>query len=656
MKMRGKDSKQIRDSGLKAGDWRLETENWKLAFCVWRQEFAVRKLEFAIWSLKKGIILSIVLFLLLGISPSCFAQNISFKATVDKTEVSLDDQITLTISVSGDVKSIPQPQLPSLNDFTVYSAGRSQNFSYVNGRMSASVSFNYILAPRKAGKFTIGPAKIELEGKTYQTTPIDITIVSGTKTQPPPTTPGRERAEEKSRLSGKDLFIETVVDKKKAYVNEQITLTLRFYQGVRLFNNPEYTPPSLVGFWSEDLPPKKQNYQVINGRQYYVQELKTALFPTSTGKLTIGPAELKCTVEDVDRLGRDPFAMFDRDLFSLFRQGKPVVLKSGPIEIEVLPLPEMAKPANFSGTVGNYKLDVHIDKTEVEVGQPVTLKTKISGAGNIKSVGKPFIAELPDFRTYSSGSSENVSKENYQVQGLKTYEDVLIPKKTGKYTIPPIELSFFNPKTKSYQTLKNEPILLTVLPSSSASPTEIAQLSKQEIGRAVKDIRYIKLSSGKLEDQGDHLYKNPLFLIAQLIPLLAFAISWRYQKERVKLNSDVGYARQRRAHKSAKKRLEHARKLISAEKSKEFYCEVARALLQYVGDKLNLPAYGLTNDQIESKLSEKGFRKENIDELMKLLGSCDFARFAPGSSTLEETKSFLSRAEDTIVGIEENEK
>ena len=655
MKIRGKDSWQIRHLGLGARDWGLGTGDWKLETGVWRQESAVRKLEFAIWSLKKGIILSIVLFLLSFLGQLCLAQNISFKAIVDKTEVGLDDQITLTISVSGDVKSIPQPQLPSLNDFTVYSAGRSQSFNYVNGRMSASVSFNYILTPRKAGKLTIGPAKIELDGKTYQTTPIDITIVSGTKTQPP-TTPGRERTEEKSRLSGKDLFIETVADKRKAYVNEQITLTLRFYQGVRLFNNPEYTPPSLVGFWSEDLPPRKQYYQVINGRQYYVQELKTALFPTSAGKLTIGAAELKCTVEDVDRSSRDPFAMFDRDLFSLFRQGKPVVLKSSPIEIEVLPLPEMAKPTNFSGTVGNYKLDVKVDKTEVEMGQPVTLKTKISGAGNIKSVGKPFIAELPDFRTYSSGSSENVSKENYQVQGQKTYEEVLIPKKTGKYTIPPIELPFFNPKTKSYETLKSEPILLTVLPPSQASSAEIAQLSKQEIGRAVKDIRYIKLSSGKLEDQGDHLYKNPLFLIIQLIPLLAFAISWRYQKERVKLNSDVGYARQRRAHKSAKKRLEHARKLIFVEKSKEFYCEVAGALLQYVGDKLNLPAYGLTKDQIESKLSEKGFRKENINNLMKLLGSCDFARFAPGSSTLEEMKSFLTQAEDTIVGMEENEK
>jgi hypothetical protein len=391
----------------------------------------------------------------------------------------------------------------------------------------------------------------------------------------------------------------------------------------------------------------------VEGRQYYVQELKTALFPTSTGKLTIGPAELRCTVEDLDRhLNRDPFAMFDRDLLSLFRQGKPQVLKSSPIEIEVSPLPEIDKPEEFSGTVGAYRLKVSLDETQVEVGQPVTLTARVSGAGNIKSVGKPKIPELLDFRTYSSGSSENVSKKNYRVQGVKTYQEVLIPKTAGKYTIPPIEFSFFDPKAKSYQTLKSNPILLTVTPSSEASPSDIAQLSKQEIGRAVKDIRYIKLSGGAFEDQGDRLYRKPVFLLLQLIPLLAFALSWRYQSVREKLNSDVGYARQRRARRVAQRRLKVARKLISAQTSKEFYCEIARALLQYVGDKLNVPAYGLTKDDIVEKLSARGLEREKIENLVGFLDSCDFARFAPGSSTEEEMQKFLRQAEKAIADLE----
>ncbi len=599
-----------------------------------------------------GLIVGLLLFL--SFVPIARAQDINFEASVDRTEVSTDEQITLTVSVSGNVKSIPEPELPPLNDFSVYSAGRSHNFSYTNGQLSSSVTFNYILAPRKAGKFTIGPAKITVDDKTFETTPIEITVTAGGETEEtPPTTGEQKKTQKPPQLAGKDLFIRTSVDKKRVYVNDQITLTFQFYQGVRLFNNPEYTPPSLTGFWSEDLPPKRQFYRTVDGRQYFVQELKMALFPTSTGKLTIGSAELKCTVEDLDRfLHRDPFAMFDRDLLSLFRQGKPQILKSQPIEVEVLPLPEIDKPADFSGTVGNFKLKVSLDKSEVEVGQPITLKARISGVGNIKSVSEPVIAELPDFRTYSSGSSENVSKDNYTVQGVKTYEEVLIPKKAGKYTLPPVKFSFFDPQAKSYRRLESQPFLLTVTPSAEAYPAEIAQLSKQEIGTAAKDIRYIKVYSGNFDDQGKHLYSKPAFLILQLIPLLAFALSWRYQSVREKLDSDVGYARERRARRFAQKRLRLARKLISAQNSKEFYCEISRAMLQYVGDKLNLSAHGLTKDSIVDNLMQKGFAKEKIDDLVGLLDSCDFARFAPGSSDEEEMRRFLDRAEKAIVDLE----
>jgi hypothetical protein len=599
------------------------------------------------------IILAISFFLLVLSNQPSFSQNVSFTAVVDKTEVGMDDQITLTISVSGNVKSIPEPRLPSLQGFTVYSAGRSQNFAYSGGKITSSVTFNYILAPRKAGKFTIGSAQIVLDGKTYQTNPINITVSAEEKPEAK-TAPSQKESVSKKELQGKDLFIETSVDKKKAYVNEQITLTFRFYQGVRLFNNPEYVPPSLTGFWAEDLPPRKQYYKVVNGRQYFVQELKTALFPTAAGEHTIGSAELKCTVEDLDQFFRkDPFRMFDQDLRSLFKQGKPQVLRSKPIQIEVLPLPEMGKPENFGGTVGNFKLKVSTDKKEVQVGEPVTLKMKISGEGNVKSVEKPDLPELNDFRIYDSGSSEDISKDNYLVQGVKTYEMVLIPKKTGKYNLPPLEFSFFDSKSKSYKTLRSEPILITALPGAQASPGEMVELSKQEIGYAVKDIRYIKLSTSQLKNQGNDLYKNPLFLFFQLIPLLAFVIVWRYQRHQEKLNSDTGYARMRRAHKLARKRLGQAQQLISKDKCKEFYAEVAKSMTGYVGDKLNLPAHGLTKDRIELELSERRIKKERVDNLLKLLDSCDYARFAPGSSEVAEMKKFLSLVEKAIVDLEE---
>ncbi len=600
-----------------------------------------------------SVILAISFISLLPFSQPSFSQDVSFSALVDRTEVGLDDQITLTISVSGQVKSIPQPELPSMDGFTVHSAGRSQNFTYAGGKIASSVTFNYILVPRKAGKFTIGSAQIVLDGNTYKTDPINVMVSAGEEPESA-LTPSEKKSVQKKAMEGKDLFIETAVDKKKAYVNEQITLTFRFYQGVRLFNNPEYVPPSLTGFWTEDLPPRKQYYKVVNGRQYFVQELKTALFPTAAGKHTIGEAELRCTVEDLDQFfKKDPFRMLDRDLMSLFRQGKPQVLKSKAIQIEVLPLPEMGKPENFAGTVGSFSMKAGVDRKEVEVGEPITLKMQISGTGNVKSVGKPEVPELKDFRIYDSGSSENISKKDYLVQGVKSYEMVLIPKKAGNYNFPSLEFSFFEPKTKTYKVLRSNPILISALPGAQVSPTQMAELSKQEIGYAVKDIRYIKLSASQLKNQGGHLYKNPLFLFFQLIPLLVLVVAWRYQRHQNKLNSDVAYARTRRAGKLARKRLKDAGRLISAEKSKEFYSEVARAMIGYVGDKLNLPAYGLTKDRIELELSCGGVEKEKIDNLLRLLDSCDYARFAPGSSEVAEMKRFLNSVEKAIVDLED---
>ena len=225
--------------------------------------------QMAVGSSQRGVVLAAGFFFFLLFFQLSSAQNISFNASVDRTEVSVGEQITLTVSVSGDVKSIPQPDLPVLDEFSVYSA----------------VTFNYVLVPRKAGKLTIGPASIKLDGKIHQTSPIQI-AVAGEGEAPSSAAPSEEeKTATKPQLSGKDIFMETVVDKRKAYVNEQIVLTLRFYQGIRLFDNPGYTPPSLTGFWAEELPPKKQYHKVVNGKQYLVQEIKTALLQTnSSGK------------------------------------------------------------------------------------------------------------------------------------------------------------------------------------------------------------------------------------------------------------------------------------------------------------------------------------------------------------------------------------
>jgi hypothetical protein len=317
-------------------------------------------------------------------------------------------------------------------------------------------------------------------------------------------------------------------------------------------------------------------------------------------------------------------------------------------------LPDEDKPGDFKGSVGNFVMRSSVDKQKVEAGQPITLKINISGTGNIKSVSEPVLPELENFRVYSSGSSEKISKENYILQGTKIYEEVLIPKEPGKYTIPPLSFSYFDLKTKEYKTLKTNPVVITSLPSTEGvSVAGATIISKSEIGVVPKDIRHIKSAPQVLEKHTGSLYKNPIFLIIQLLPLAALVIALRYKRHQEKLNSDVAYARLRKSHKLAKKRLSEAKKLLSLEKKNEFYSEIARTITLYIGDKLNQPGFGLTKDQIKSELTQRGVDKERIDEIIGLLEDCDYVRFAQTYCGIEEMKGFLKTVEKAIVKLEQ---
>lgn len=592
-----------------------------------------------------------LIFLVVSIAT---AQEISFSASVDKTQVSLNEQIVLTIQVSGNVQNIPLPKLPTLNNFNIYSSGRTQSFSFVNGQVSNTASFNYVLVPMAVGQFTIDPAEIILEGKTYKTNPITITVTQGSGSPPstqPSLKPNLPSKTQNTPASGEDLYLEASVDKKRAYINEQITLTLKFYQAVNLLKSPDYTPPALTGFWVEDLPPQKQYYETRNNRRFAVTEIKTALFPTSSGKKTVGPATLKCLAENYGAIfNRDPFKIIDPGL--LMPQSREKILSSKPLEIEILPLPEKDAPANFKGAVGRFNLNTNLDKKQTEVSQPVTLKISLSGVGNIKSLTEPVLPQSPDFRIYNSGSSEKVSKNNYVVQGSKNFEEVLIPKAAGKFRIPPVEFSYFDLSSRSYKTLKSKPQEITVLPGTGYAASPPSGITDLDGG--IKDINYLKTKVNKLGKEDTLLYRKPWFVALQILPLLALGFTWRYKSHLDKLQTDVVYLRNRRASKLAKRRLETANRLLSENKGKEFCAEIARAILGYLGDRLNLSPASLTKGDIQRELGLKRFDNNQITQVFEILEACDFARFAPASYERSEMESFYQRAVSCLTFLEEN--
>ncbi len=602
--------------------------------------------------LLKILLPGLILFSLFSTNgQTAFARDISLSASIDENIISLDDQLTLKVSASGKTTKIPSPTLPDLPDFTVSSAGRSQNVSLINGKFSSSVTFNYILSPRKAGKYTIPPITLAYKGTTYKTSPIDIEVTSSAthyppyKSSPPQTSSPREEHLERNE----DIFITTSVDKKTAYVNEQVILTFKFYHRVRLLSQPQYSPPDTTGFWSEDLPPQKNYAGMIKGLHYTVTEVKTALFPTSHGKYTIGSANLKCNIED---FSRDNF-LGDSFFQSFFSGGKTKTLKSSPIQIKVLPLPKKGKPEDFIGAVGQYSVATSIDKDKIQINQPITLTISISGKGNLKTISLPSLKDIKNFKKYKTVSSLNVSKQNYTIKGSKTFTTMIVPQKAGEQTISIPPFSFFNPKEKKYKTIHPPPIKIEVLPALKEESSSLSTLPQFREGIKIlgEDIRHIKTNINN-KRKVIFLYQSPLFIGFHLGALLILFLLRQYKKQTDRLNRDIGYARNKQALKTVNHTLKKAKKIINIQNTKQFYSLLANGLLSYLGDKLNFAARGITREELGKQLKERNIPQDIINQCIKILENSDFARFASSKFNTEDLKNDYQEATKIIKQLE----
>ena len=107
------------------------------------------------------------------------AADFQVSASLDRNQIALNEQAVLSLTISGNGGNLPQPQLPGLADFQIYNAGRSQNFTWINGKATSSVTYNYVLTPLKEGKFQIPSIRIQYQGQTRETQPLTLDVVKG---------------------------------------------------------------------------------------------------------------------------------------------------------------------------------------------------------------------------------------------------------------------------------------------------------------------------------------------------------------------------------------------------------------------------------------------------------------------------------------------
>ncbi len=584
------------------------------------------------------------------------AADVSVTAAVEPNVATVGSEVTLVVTVKGKLTKSANPELPPLEDFTVYQAGTSQSFSFGTGGASSSLQYTYVLVPKKPGTFTIEPIRFQAGDKVYTAEPVTLEVVQSPRQIPVPQSTEQSAPDEKNDQS---IFVRATVDKDTVFVNQQVTWTLGFYTDGRLnlTRTPQYAPPPAEGFWAEDLPSQKNYYKQIQGRQYLVNEVRRAFFSSAPGEYTIGQARVDLMVDDFGRRPTDRFFddFFNRSIGS-FGFGKPVAFKTKEIAVTVLPLPTQGRPAGFSGLVGRaLELSLRADKNVAQVGEPITLTLEIQGEGNFKTMSVPAIPQPQGFKMYESGTASDVFKNDDIVSGRKKYEYVLVPQFEGEKTIPPVELSYFDPAAKTYKTIRSEPINLEVKPGAVEEGRRVVFTgSGEDIELLGKDINYIHPVPAVIRPASRTLAENKLYLASHAVPLVALLVSIVVERRRKRLRDDVRLARASRAARQAEKKLDRARGLLKQGQKAEVYPLVSGALRGYFADKMNASVAGLTHDEFERFLTVRGVSNEDVDELRSILAVCDSAQYAPAVSEAsdESTRDVVTRAAEALKNLD----
>ncbi len=570
-----------------------------------------------------------------------------------RTDVSVGEQFTMSVEVrSGGVGNVPVPTLPDVPNVRRVSQYESRNFSYVNGRMTATLVLQMLMVADQPGTYTFGPALVEKGDERATSGTVTVEARPAGSSAPAPRAP-RVSSPESIPDAGddRDLLVLAEVDHKNPWVNQQVTYTFTFLRRVQVFEGSQYTPPDATGLWTEELDTTEPTEVTVGGKRWVAERVRMALFPTGAGTFTIGPAKLRSTVAERSTRRRDPFDLFGGDPFGFFRSGREVRLQTDPVTLQVRALPQDGAPEDFSGAVGRFTLTSSVDKTDLSAGDPVTLTLKLAGEGNVKVVTAPDLSLLDGFKIYESQAEETSRARDGRIWGEKTWEMVLVATRGGLTEIPSIHLSVFDPDQGAYKRLATDPIPITVKATSfdeALARGEDVDVAKERVRLRERDIRWVKSAPRTFRRAAGPLATRPEFLIAHAIPVVLFAGSVFFRRRRDRLATDLRWARSTKARGVAEKRLRAAERSLHAGDYSAFHGELSKSLRGFVADRLDVPSASLDPAAVRAALTDRGAPPELVERWLSMVEACDTARYAPSGSDPGRASELARRARTWI--------
>ena len=527
------------------------------------------------------------------------------------------------------------------------------NFQMVNGHTSSSssITYTYILCANKNGSFTIPAARVHANGKTITSNPLKVTVsgkAAGTGNAPKMHDDYDDRPQMRAAgtpISGSDLFIKVSANKQRVHEQEPILLTYKVYTLVDL-TQLEGKMPDLTGFHSQEVKmPQQKSFHIesVNGRNYRcVTWSQYVMYPQMTGDLEIPSITFNGTVIQQNR-NVDPFEAFLNGGSGYVEVKRSI--KAPGLKIHVDPLPK--RPDNFSGGVGKFNISGQLNKTEVKANDPITVRVVVGGVGNLKLIKQPVVNFPKDFDKYDPKVTDKTKLTANGVEGNMIYDFLAVPRNQGKYTIPPVEFTYYDVAANAYKTIKTQAFELEVEKGDGNGGTAVDFTDEKN-----QDIHAIKTGKVVRKDAASLFFGSASYWIVLALLLAAFIALMIIFRRRAIENADIVKMRGKKANKVANKRLRAAHKLMVAGKQGEFYDEVLRALWGYMGDKLNIPVSELSHDNIADKLAEHHVDEQTVNSFIEALDECEFERYAPGDAAGNMNKTYESAA-TAIEKIEE---
>lgn len=609
-------------------------------------------------------LLYILIFIMLSVSG--LADEISFRASAPSTVEAGGKFRVQFILNTQNVSGFNAPDFKGFEVIYGPATSSQSSFQMINGRTSQSsnIIYTYVLLTANPGTYTIGSASVQVDGKTVKSQPVQVKVLPSAGGGSTNARGNNNDNYHEERLnssstsssqsnSGKDLFMTATASRTKVHEQEAILLTYKIYTLLDL-TQLDGKLPTLDGFQIQEIPlPRTKEFELehYNGRNYRtVVWSQYLLFPQKSGKLTIPAITYEGVVVTRNR-HIDPIEAFFNGQSGYVEEKRSIVTPSLTIDVASLD----NKPAGFSGAVGKFSIASDISTEEVDANDAVTLKISVKGCGNMKLIATPQVEFPKDFETYDAKVNDSFQLTRAGLEGTKEFEYLVVPRHAGTYEIPSVKFIYFDTDSRTYKTLTTDAYTLKVNKAKGSSGQNVSNYTgqQQDVQQLNQDIRFIKKGEVEYHQLGSTFFGTWKYWASYILPLLFFVIIVLLGRQRMKANANVALSRGRKANKVALKRMKAAKSLLDAHDVGKFYDEVLRALWGYVGDKFNMSQETLNKENIEQSLASRQVPVEYVQQFIKVLNDCEYARYAPGDPNANMENVYNS-AIDAISKMEDN--